>query len=462
MKTKILSVIAAVALAMTSFVSLAVTANAATNEEDFYVDNGEIQDYTGNGGDVEIPATKGGEAITSIGEEAFEGREITSVTIPNSVESIGRRAFAHCFSLTSVTISDGVTSIGEEAFAFCESLTSIAIPVSVESIGDHAFDMCFNLTINYAGSQDQWEDITGAEYIDSDITVKYNAQSQTIDYNCGENLTWSLDDSGTLTISGTGAMYNYNYDNYAPWYSKRSSIKNVVIGSGATSIGHYAFSKCGNLTGVTIPSSVTSIGEYAFDGCTSLAGIDIPSSVTYIGGCAFDGCTSLTSVPIPDGITRIESGLVDGCTSLESIVIPSSVTYIDVGAFDGCTSLTIYYNGTAAQWQAVGKGYYWNRKNRPVYVKGAIISNIGAKYYSLLDVGAIAFLTTIPTSDWNKGDVLWTVKSGNHTGKAKIVYNYFADEGDTDVALIVTDLTDAEAIATASYGTGEYVLYTGQ
>ena len=104
---------------------------------------------------------------------------------------------------------------------------------------------------------------------------------------CGENLTWTLDNEGTLTISGTGAMTDYYYD--APWHSSSENIKSVVIEDSVTSIGYSAFYGCSNLTSITIPDSLTSIGEWAFGCCSSLTSITIPDSVTSIGERAFSG-----------------------------------------------------------------------------------------------------------------------------------------------------------------------------
>lgn len=84
--------------------------------------------------------------------------------------------------------------------------------------------------------------------------------------SCGDNLTWTLDDNGTLTISGTGSMTNYNSSDSSPWYNN-SNVKKVIINSGVTSIGSKAFYGCSGLTSITIPNSVTSIGEYAFEYC---------------------------------------------------------------------------------------------------------------------------------------------------------------------------------------------------
>ena len=119
---------------------------------------------------------------------------------------------------------------------------------------------------------------------------------------CGENLTWDLTD-GVLTISGTGAMKDYDYysSNKSPWYNNHSSITSVTIGTGVTSIGDYAFYGCIGLTSVTIPNSVTSIEEYTFYNCSGLKSVTIGNSVTSIGKRAFYGCESLTSIYVPCG-----------------------------------------------------------------------------------------------------------------------------------------------------------------
>ena len=170
------------------------------------------------------------------------------------------------------------------------------------------------------------------------------------------NCTWTLDDNGVLTINGNGAMGNNN----RPW---GSSITAVVIESGVTSvgeyafydctglisvtipdsvtdIGNYAFYRCTGLISVTIPDSVTDIGNYAFYRCTGLASITIPNSVTSIGYSAFSGCTNLSNVTLCDGLTVIGSEMFYGCTGLTSITIPDSITSIGYAAFRDCTNLS--------------------------------------------------------------------------------------------------------------------------
>ena len=154
-----------------------------------------------------------------------------------------------------------------------------------------------------------------------------------------DNLTWKLYEDGKLTISGKGAMKDYDYsDNPSP-ACNNSNVKKVVIEDGVTSIGESAFSYCRSLTSITIPNSVTSIGKSAFYGCWDLTSITIPDSVTSIGNAAFNSCTSLTSITIPDSVTRIGKYAFYDCGSLTSITIPDSVTSIGNSAFYDCSSL---------------------------------------------------------------------------------------------------------------------------
>ncbi len=134
--------------------------------------------------------------------------------------------------------------------------------------------------------------------------------------SCGENLTWTfVESTGTLTISGTGLMGDYIFDNI-PWYNYRTDIVKVIIEEGVTSIGYRAFSWCSGLTSVTIPNSVTSIGIEAFCGCSGLTSITIGNSVTSIGDQSFWGCSGLISITIPNSVTSIGNSAFYGCYRL--------------------------------------------------------------------------------------------------------------------------------------------------
>ena len=175
--------------------------------------------------------------------------------------------------------------------------------------------------------------------------------------SCGENVTWVLDDAGTLTISGTGAMVDYDSTNAVSWRNLRSSITAVVVEDGVTSIGRYAFCWCTNLKEVTIGKDVEHIGESAFSYCYSLTDITIPDSVTSVGDEAFHYCKSLISVKLPAGITRIEERMFLSCESLADITIPDSVTYVDESAFHLCSNLkNIYYGGSLQDWGGITFG----------------------------------------------------------------------------------------------------------
>ncbi|MBQ7597652.1 MAG: leucine-rich repeat domain-containing protein [Clostridia bacterium] len=156
---------------------------------------------------------------------------------------------------------------------------------------------------------------------------------------CGENLTWTLDSEGTLTISGTDAMTNYPGGG-SLFYSYWSQIKSVTINTGVMSIGDAAFEGCSNLTDITIPNSVTSIGECAFKGCSNLTDVTIPNSLTSIGECAFKGCSNLTDVTIPNSVASIGDWAFYDCNNLTNVTISGSVTSIGGYAFECCHSLT--------------------------------------------------------------------------------------------------------------------------
>lgn len=251
----------------------------------------------------------------------------------------------HADSIKNVVIEAGVTSIGKDAFVYCDNITSVTIPASVTSIGEGAFRLCNKLsTVNYGGNANKWNAISIGN--DND-----NLTGANINY---AGITWTHN-NGTLTISGTGDVENYNSS--APWYDHRYDTTKIVISNGITGIGEGAFCYFTELTSVSLPGSLKSIGAYAFRGCSSLKSVVIPDSVTSIGESAFYRCTALTTATVSNSVSRISYGTFMSCENLISVTIPNSVKSIGEKAFYNCGSLTdVYYKGSAAQWNAVMVG----------------------------------------------------------------------------------------------------------
>ncbi len=162
---------------------------------------------------------------------------------------------------------------------------------------------------------------------------------------CGDRVYWTLNDQGTLTIGGSGNMWDYEVvmvgetiEVSAPWNSIKRNIRAIVIQSGVTSIGSYSFTaSCPE--SITIPNGVTSIGNGSLWDCENLTNITIPGSVTSIGREAFSFCRALKSVSIPDSVTEIGDWAFMNCESLEHVTIGKGVTSIGEKAFDSCIAL---------------------------------------------------------------------------------------------------------------------------
>ena len=238
-------------------------------------------DPTNNGPyDIEIPTTLGGCTVTGLGEYSFATEEngsplydihhhnIHSVTIPESVTSIGQSAFESCFNLDSLIIKDAATSIGESAFDGCSHLTTLSLGKNITTIGDYAFQQCSYLT---------------------NVTIPQSVTS------IGRQAFY-LTDLNTLTIKGP--------------------IK---------SMGYAAFAGCTNLTSLSLYDGIQTIGEGAFINSTSLEAVTIPQSVTSIGASAFAYCSNLRTITIPEKVTTIESDTFTGCSNLKSITLPAEL-----------------------------------------------------------------------------------------------------------------------------------------
>ena len=355
-------------------------------------------------------------SVTSIGDEAFHYcKSLTSVTIPNSVTSIGYAAFYNCSSLTSVTFEGSTPPVFSENVFYLAKECPIYVPCGTKDAYVAALNVnntidesrvieklpytysvltsdstlgsvtitqepttCAEPLIFRADAVEgyqfaQWSDGNTDNprslILTQDTTLK--AEFELAGY-CGAdstNLTWTLVDS-VLTISGTGAMANYDT---MPWYNYRDLILSVVISDGVTSIGDRAFYGCSSLTSITIPNSVTSIGYEAFYDCSSLTSVTINSDA--IVNNAYSSSSNIsrifgsqvTEYIIGDAVQGIGRYAFYKCSSLASITIPESVTSIGLDAFSNCSSLTsVTFEGSTPP--VFSENVFYLAKECPIYV----------------------------------------------------------------------------------------------
>ena len=321
--------------------------------------------YCSNLASVTIP-----DSVTSIGEYAFGGcSSLTSIDIPSGVTSIGNGAFSYCTGLTSITIPDNVTSIGDYAFENCSGLTSVTIPDSVISIGSDAFWNCSGLT---------------------SITIPYSVTS------IGNGAFQGCSGLINIVVNSGNSVYDSRNNCNAIIETSTNTLikgcKNTIIPNDVIIIGQYSFINCSGLTSVVIPDSVTSIGSDAFAYCHSLASVTIGSGLTEIGYMIFESCNNLVTLTINSNNQKYDSRnncnaiietstnrLVLGCKStiipntitsigsqafsyveITDIVIPDSVTTIESYAFENCNSLTGITIGSGVTSISGGYGFINN------------------------------------------------------------------------------------------------------
>jgi len=341
-----------------------------------------INGYSGVGGALAIPVRINGLPVTSIGNSAFINlTSLTSVTIPDSVTSLGEDAFEYCGDLISVYFEGNAPTADSTVFSGDNiatvyysygttgwSSTFAGRPAVLENGGEAQFSCTTNageITITgYSGPDvviipSTINGLPVTSIGDSAFTNLASVASVTIPFSvtrigdsafayCTGLTNVTIPDS--VTELGEDVFFDSGLTNVtipdsviiipASAFAYCTSLASVTIPASVTNIGNDAFEYCGNLTGVTIPSSVTNIGTEAFAYCSGLTNVTIPSSVRIIGESAFAYCTSLRGATLAYGVTNVGIDAFGYCSNLASVTIPVSVTNIDEYAFYECGSLT--------------------------------------------------------------------------------------------------------------------------
>lgn len=256
---------------------------------------------------------------------------------------------------------------------------------------------------------------------------------------CGTDLTWVLDDTGLLTIEGTGNMDNYGSS--VPWKDYLSSIKTVVIGDEVDTIGNYAFQDCSNLTEVTIGKIVNNIGGGAFQRCSNLETIHWGEGLTNISGNAFYDCNALTVVSLPDSVVTIQGSAFYNCDSLVRVDLGRGVTTIDKNAFTACPKLTILTLSDALKTvyddDNVYTGSFIESPITTIYVPKTV-SSIPAELYNY---ASIAYFSCEATKE-NAG--LPNISGYGYFDDNGVLYRYNADTAEQTLVKYPRQMTVPE------------------
>ena len=320
--------------------------------------------------------------VTKIGERAFESSALTQVTFPDSVTTIGAHAFEWS-SLTSVIMPKDLVSLGKGAFCDCRKLTCVYFRGDTGKWGSQVFEGCSILTnIFFAGNADVSlkpsqldfeEDVPQNLYYPSGnaswrnmLTANQMRHTTLVPWTPDERilkpakLSWKVDSAGTLTISGSGYMQDFDllddsenrdddippeewYDTArtnTPWFKYRKKIRKVQIQSGILSIGAHAFDGLQNVESVSIPKGVSLIGTSAFERCYRLKKVKLPAAVTSIGSRAFRNCQKLEQITIADRIAGVGAEAFARCYILKEVNLPDSVEYLGSEVLSSCDNIT--------------------------------------------------------------------------------------------------------------------------
>lgn len=318
-----------------------------------------ISAYQGREKEVTVPDQLDGYPVVGVDEEVFEGNEyIVTVTLPESILSIGSALFSGCKNLEQVIFPETLSSIPSRTFRGCTSLRQVKIPPSVERVRNQAFYGCtalksivlpFNCELI---GEEAFANCTSL----ADITLPDPSSGCIISQKAFDGTAW-IENQGTefvrydtrigrsvlLRYIGQDADVILPNDIYAVGlgaFTGNETIITVSIPLSCTKIEEYGFSGCIGLKEVHATERLYRTGPYAFAGCTSLTAFPYFNHLTqYVSEGAFDGCVSLYNIYLPNSIRRIDAYAFRRCESLVEVRLPESLQLLDKGVFDGCASL---------------------------------------------------------------------------------------------------------------------------
>ena len=261
---------------------------------------------------------------------------VTELVIPSDITEIKSYAFYYCSSLTSVTIPDSVTSIGNLAFKGCNKLTSVyCMAKTPPSLGNNGFDINVPIYVPYISVVEYRTATNWSKYADNIVAYDFEKGEVVVSKPANSEIWYKNGSTTEATSLNKTNVFGANI--ISNIYDVANGCWVIKFDGEVTTIGGWAFWNCEDLTSVLIPDSVTTIGDDAFSYC-DLTSVTIPGSVTEMAG-AFYNCRKLTSVTFANGVTTIGNYAFNGCESLTSVTIPDSVTKIGYGAFYGCKKL---------------------------------------------------------------------------------------------------------------------------
>ena len=281
------------------------------------------------------------EELERIGKWAFKETGISSIYVPNNTVIIDKGAFKGCKSLTEVSLPKSLTTVASLAFYDCTALTSVTVPKTVETIGEKAFGYY------YDSGSGKVEKIPGFTiYCYPDTAAEAYAIENGFEHRvpdpviasgkCGDDCYWSLSDDGVLSISGTGAMYEYEELAERPWAANIDAIESIVIEDTVTSLSNAAFGECNKLKTAVLPAGLTTVSNNLFMFCDELTSAPIPDTVTVIGRGAFFSCSNLEGIKIPDGVTEIGESAFVYCEKFTDVKLPAGLQKIETSSFGYC------------------------------------------------------------------------------------------------------------------------------